>query len=75
MASGIVQVNSAAQNTGLATVTASLTSPATAGNQIVLIVGSDDYAATPPTGFTQHTGCGQETFLGHYLWRKTASGG
>jgi hypothetical protein len=73
---GVVQVNSGANNApGSGTQTASLSGAATANNQIVLVVGADDYAASPPSGFTQHTGCAQQTFLGHYLWRKTATGG
>lgn len=75
MAISRVQSNSGAQNSGLATVTATWASPATAGNLLVLIVGSDDYAASPPSGWTQSTGCKQETFLGHYVWWKVAAGG
>lgn len=76
MPAGVVQINSGANNApGSATQTASLLSAATANNQVLVVVGGDDYAATPPTGFTEHTGCRQETFLGHYAWRKTAAGG
>jgi hypothetical protein len=76
MPAGIVQSASGANNApASATQTATLGGAATAGNQILLVVGGDDYAATPPTGFTEHTGAKQETFLGHYLWRKTAAGG
>jgi hypothetical protein len=74
--SSVVQAASGANNTpASSTQTAVLTSSATAGNQILLAIGADDYASTPPSGFTQHTGCAQQTFLGHYLWRKTATGG
>lgn len=76
MPATVVQINSAPNNApASATQTASLLAPATAGNQIVLIVGADDYASTPPAGFTEHPGCKQQTFLGHYAWRKTATGG
>jgi hypothetical protein len=72
----VVQINSGANNApGSATQSATLAGAATANNQILLVVGADDYANTPPTDFTQHTGCEQETFLGHYLWRSTAAGG
>ncbi len=76
MPAGIVQVNSGSNNApGSATQTATLLSPATAGNQVLVVAGGDDYAPTPPSGFSEHTGCRQETFLGHYAWRKTAAGG
>lgn len=75
MPATLVQSNTGAQNTGLATVSATWTTAATAGNLLLLIVAADDYAATPPTGWTQSTGCKQETFLGHYVWWKVAAGG
>lgn len=77
MAASIVQQNEGAQNTGDATVDATLGSGCAAGNTIVVIVGADDYrtAGGIPTGFTESTGCKQETFLGHYLWWKVATGG
>lgn len=77
MSASIVQSKSAAQNTGLATVTATWTSAASAGNTLLVIAAADDYrtAGGTPSGFTQSTGCGQETFLGHYLWWKVAAGG
>lgn len=75
MAASLVQSKAAAQNTGDATVDATWDTPATAGNLLLIIVGADDYAASPPTDFTQSTGCGQETFLGHYVWWKVAAGG
>lgn len=71
----LVQSKSAAQNTGLATVAATWDTAMTAGNVGIIIVGADDYAASPPVGWTQSTGCKQETFLGHYLWWKVATGG
>lgn len=75
MAWSIVQQNEAAENVGAATVAATLTSPATAGNLILVVVGADAYASTPPTGFTESTGCKLQTNLGHYVWWKVAVGG
>lgn len=77
MPASLVQSKAAAQNTGLATVTVSWDTAATAGNLLLIVVGSDDYrtAGGLPSGFTQSTGCAQQTFLGHYLWWKVASGG
>jgi hypothetical protein len=66
---------SAAINTGTASNVISFGWTAAAGNLLVCIVGGDDYVATPPTGYTQSTGCGQQTYLGHYLWWKVAAGG
>lgn len=73
----VVQSKGGAQNTGLATVTASWDTPATAGNLLMVIVGSDDYRPPGgiPAGFTESTGCKQETNLGHYVWWKVAAGG
>ena len=62
-------------NSTLATTAATWNTSATAGNLLIILVASDDYNATPPTGFTESTGCGQESFLGHYLWWKVAAGG
>ncbi len=52
-------------------------SAATAGNLLVLTVAADDYTTGgfAPTGYTLSTGCAQQTFLGHYLWWKVATGG
>ncbi|MCW2900240.1 MAG: hypothetical protein JWO67_2505, partial [Streptosporangiaceae bacterium] len=77
MAPSLVQSATGAHNTGLATVTASWSTPATAGNTLVVIVGSDDYrtAGGIPSGFTESTGCAQQTNLGHYVWWKIAAGG
>src|SRR5690349_25131044 len=55
--------------------TANFGRTASAGELIVLVVSADDYNTTPPTGYTESTGCGQEGFLGHYLWWKIAAGG
>jgi hypothetical protein len=52
-----------------------LLSAATANNLIVVVVGADDYRTAVPTGFTESTGCRQETFMGCYLWWKVAAGG
>lgn len=71
----LVQSKSGAQNTGLATVSATWDTAATASNLLILIVGADDYAASPPTGWTESIGCKQHTYLGHYLWWKVAAGG
>lgn len=46
----------------------------TAGTLLVLVVGADDYKTGDPSGWTLSTGCSQETYLGHYLWWKIASG-
>lgn len=75
MAATLVQTKDAAQNTGQATTAATWDTAATAGNLLLLSVAADDYAATPPSGWTESTGCKQETFLGHYLWWKVAAGG
>jgi hypothetical protein len=72
----LVQSNSGGQNTATSTATASLTTPATAGNLLVAFVGSDAYAtAGAPSGWTESTGCRQQTFLGSYVWWKVAAGG
>lgn len=80
MAVTVVQNVEAAQNTGLATVTASH-SAAAAGNTLILLVASDDYRTTAgggrpeSSGYALVTGGSQQTFLGHYMWTKVASGG
>jgi hypothetical protein len=58
----------------LATVTASLGSASTAGNLLTLKVAADDYAASPPSGWTQSTGMKQETYHGGYFWWKISTG-
>lgn len=71
-----VQANSGGQNTAQSTATGTLTTPATAGNLIVGFLGSDAYATSgAPSGWTESTGCRQQTFLGSYLWWKVAAGG
>lgn len=75
MAATVVQSKSGAQNTGLATVAATWNTATTAGNVLVLVVAADDYASTPPADWTESAGCRQETFLGHYVWWKKATGG
>lgn len=80
MPATLVQTLDAAQNTGLATVTVNFAA-AGAGNLLVLTVAADDYRTTSgtgrpeSTGWTLPTGGAQQTFLGHYLWYKVASGG
>ena len=68
-------VQSKTGSSTLATTAATWNTAATAGNLLVIVVASDDYAATPPTGFTQSTEMGQLAFLGNYLWWKVAAGG
>ncbi|MFC7276228.1 hypothetical protein ACFQS1_19725 [Paractinoplanes rhizophilus] len=77
MAGVVVQVKSLAQNTATGTASITLDSPATAGNKLVVVYGGDDYVTSgnKPAGFTEPTGGRQETFLGHYVWYKTAAGG
>lgn len=81
MAGAIVQQNKGAQNTGAATVTPTISSGATAGNLLVLLVASDDYRLTTgsnrpeSSGYALVTGGAQQGFLGHYMWTKTAAGG
>lgn len=77
MTASIVQSKSAAQNTGLATVTATWNSAATTGNLLLVGVAADDYrtAGGIPSGFTESTGCLQQTFHGAYVWWKVAAGG
>lgn len=80
MPATVVQNLEAAQNTGLATVTVNH-SAATAGNLLILVVGADDYRTTvgggrpESSGYTLPTGGSQQTFLGHYVWYKVATGG
>lgn len=76
-AAALVQSKATPVNTATATNTVTWDTPATAGNTLVIIVGADDYisAGNRPSGFTFSTGMGQETFLGHYLFWKVASGG
>lgn len=72
-----VQSNSAAVNTGSASNIVTWTTPATAGNLLLIVVCSDDYRTTGgiPAGFTESTGCKQETFHGLYVWWAKAAGG
>jgi hypothetical protein len=76
VAIALVQSASGGQNTASTTASMTLTTPATAGNLLIGFLGSDAYAtAGAPTGWTESTGCRQETFIGSYLWWKVASGG
>lgn len=68
-------VQSKSNFSSLATVAATWDTPATAGNLLLITMAGDDYAASPPTGFTQSTGCNQIGFMGHYVWWKVAAGG
>lgn len=76
----VLQNLEGAQNTGLATVTVTH-SAATPGTTLILLVGADDYRTTAggsrpeSSGYALPTGGAQETFLGHYVWTKVASGG
>jgi hypothetical protein len=80
MAAVLADSSQAPQNTGLATVTINH-SAASAGDLLLLTVGSDDYRTTVGSGRPESTGYAlvtngaQQTFLGHYLWYKTAAGG
>ncbi len=72
MAGSIVQT--AKQSSALGTVTATFPSATTAGNVIVIGFASDDYNASPGTGWFQQTGCEQQTFHGGYLWYRISAG-
>lgn len=76
-AATLVQSKSVAVNSNTATNTVTWDTPAVAGNVLVIIVNADDYITAPnrPSGYTFSTGCGQETFSGHYLFWKVAAGG
>lgn len=67
-------VKSTEGTSALATVTASLGSASTSGNLLTLKVAADDYAASPPSGWTQSTGMKQETYHGGYFWWKISTG-
>ncbi len=76
MAASVVQFKAGAVNTGDATVTTTaLDTPTTAGNHVVLLIGSDDYATEVTADFTESNECAQETFMGAYLWWKETPGG
>jgi adhesin HecA-like repeat protein len=77
VAGAVVQVKTKAQNTTATPATITFDTAATAGNTIVAIYGGDDYVTSgnKPSGYTEPTGARQETFLGHYVWYKTAAGG
>jgi hypothetical protein len=76
VAASVVQFKAGAVNTGDATVTTTaLDAPTTAGNHVVLLIGSDDYATEVTADFTQSNECAQETFMGAYLWWKESAGG
>lgn len=75
MAASVVQTKTGAVNVGDASVDAAFDNPTASGNHVVLMLGSDDYKTGDPTGFTLSSECGQETFMGCYLWWKATSGG
>lgn len=77
MAGAVVQVKAAVANTATTPASVTLDAPATAGNILVGVYAGDDYVTSGnrPSGFSEPTGGRQETFLGHYVWYKTAAGG
>lgn len=77
MAGSIVQAKTTIANTATTPASVTFSPAATAGNTLVFIYGGDDYVtlANRPSGFTEPTGARQETFLGHYVWYKVATGG
>lgn len=70
----LVQSNAGAQSTNLATVSATWSSAATAGNVIVIGV-SAGATITTPAGWTLSPGCSQVDYNAHYIWWKIAAGG
>lgn len=76
MAISIVQSNSGSTGTGSATtIPATLSSGTTAGNVLVLAMAADRYFPSPPTGWTLNANSKNETFLGQYVYTKTATAG
>jgi len=77
VAGAVVQAKTKAQNTAATPATITFDNPVAAGNTIVAIYGGDDYVTSGnrPSGYSEPTGGRQETFLGHYVWYKTAAGG
>lgn len=75
MVFSLVQTNHGGSNTQIGTATATFAA-ASAGNLLIMHLASDAYAtAGAPSGCTESAGCRQETFLGHYVWWKVATGG
>jgi hypothetical protein len=72
MAFALVQSNEGSAT--VATVSPTFASTPTSGNLIVLSFASDDYNATPDTGWTQSTGMEQQTFHGGYIWWQISTG-
>jgi hypothetical protein len=72
MAFTLVQSNEGTST--LATTSPTFASTPTAGNLIILKFASDDYNATPNTGWTQSTGMEQQTFHGGYIWWQISTG-
>jgi hypothetical protein len=77
MAGAVVQFKTLAQNTASGSAAITLDTAATAGNTLVVAYAGDGYVTSgnKPSGFTEPSGARQETFLGHYVWYKTAAGG
>lgn len=57
-----------------ATTTPTFSTTPASGSLVVLAFASDDYNATPNTGWTQSTGMEQQTFHGGYLWWQVSTG-
>jgi hypothetical protein len=76
MAISVLQSNSG--NTGAVgstSVPVTLSSPSTAGNVLVMTISADSYYPSPPVGWTQNANSVNMTFLGQYVYTKTAVGG
>ncbi|HYH74778.1 MAG TPA: PKD domain-containing protein [Candidatus Saccharimonadales bacterium] len=54
---------------------ASLDTPSTAGNTLVLAVASDAYITAPPPGWTLNANSSNMTYFGQYVYTKVATGG
>lgn len=75
MPATIIQQKTGIQNTAIGSYEFTLDSPATAGNEIIIVLAADAYFSSVPDGFTEPSGARQERYLGHYAWHKTAAGG
>lgn len=77
MPATIVQQKSAVQDAEIAQLTLTLDTPATIGNEIIIIYAGDAYIniVDIPAGFVEPVGGRQEQYLGHYFWHKTSAGG
>lgn len=72
MAISLVQSNEGISAT--ATTNPSFAVAPTSGNLIVLCFSADDYNGTPDSGWTQSTGCEQQTYCGSYVWWRISNG-